>query len=150
MVPEFVSLMGGVSETSIGMAFDNTEREFEARVTAAWSTNPHLATVGSCALVGVISDGRLYISSLGDSRAVLGRLCKTNGACTSLQLSTEHNVGIEAIREEMKFLHPDDSNIVSLRHGVWRVRGIIQVLPHCPLSQCPYACPHVFAKNKPL
>ena len=120
--------MGGMSETVIRMAVDATEKEFEAVVVDAWPTNPQLASVGSCCLLGVICDGRIYIANLGDSRAVLGSVYKSTGAATALQLTTEHNVAIEAIREELKALHPDDPHVVLLRHGVWRVKGIIQVL----------------------
>ena len=120
--------MGGMSEAVIRMAVDATEEEFEAVVVDAWPTNPQLASVGSCCLLGVICDGRIYIANIGDSRAVLGSVYKSTGAATALQLTTEHNVAIESIREELKALHPDDPHIVLLRHGVWRVKGIIQVL----------------------
>lgn len=123
----FVTEMGGMSAEVLRMAFNATERGFESLVAAEWPTNPQLAAVGSCCLVGVICEGTLYIANLGDCRAVLGSIYKTTGAVTPVQLTTEHNVGIEAVREELKSLHPDDSHIVLLRHGVWRVKGIIQV-----------------------
>ncbi|GFY94567.1 protein phosphatase 2C family protein [Actinidia rufa] len=86
-----------------------------------------IAAVGSCCLVGVICNGTLYISNLGDSRAVLGRLVKSTGEVLAIQLSAEHNVAIESVRQEMKSLHPDDSKIVVLKHNVWRVKGLIQL-----------------------
>ncbi|KAE8667955.1 putative protein phosphatase 2C 42 [Hibiscus syriacus] len=49
------------------------------------------------------------------------------GEIAAIQLSTEHNANIEAIRHELKDLHPNDPQIVVLKHGVWRVKGIIQV-----------------------
>ncbi|CAK9143572.1 unnamed protein product [Ilex paraguariensis] len=85
-----------------------------------------MAAVGSCCLVGVICGGTLYIANLGDSRAVLGRLVKATGEVLAIQLSTEHNVSIESVRQELHSLHPDDSQIVVLKHNVWRVRGLIQ------------------------
>ncbi|KAH9662559.1 putative protein phosphatase 2C 60 [Citrus sinensis] len=88
---------------------------------------PQIAAVGSCCLVGVISCGTLYIANLGDSRAVLGRLVKATGEVLAIQLSSEHNVGIESVRQEMHSMHPDDSQIVVLKHNVWRVKGLIQV-----------------------
>jgi pyruvate dehydrogenase phosphatase len=119
--------MGGISETVIRMAVDATEEEFEAVVVDAWPTNPQLASVGSCCLLGVICNARVYIANIGDSRAVLGSVYKSTGTATALQLTSEHNVAIEAVREELKARHPDDPHIVLLRHGVWRVKGIIQV-----------------------
>ncbi|KAG7535842.1 PPM-type phosphatase domain [Arabidopsis thaliana x Arabidopsis arenosa] len=88
---------------------------------------PHIAAVGSCCLVGVVCDGKLYVANVGDSRAVLGKVIKVTGEIIALQLSAEHNVSIESVRQEMHSLHPDDSHIVLLKHNVWRVKGLIQV-----------------------
>ncbi|CAN1307726.1 Probable protein phosphatase 2C 60 [Linum perenne] len=86
-----------------------------------------IAAVGSCCLVGIISDGTLYIANLGDSRAVLGRSVKATGQVLSTQLSAEHNASFESVRQELFSSHPEDSQIVVLRHNVWRVKGIIQI-----------------------
>ncbi|KAJ0089179.1 hypothetical protein Patl1_32965 [Pistacia atlantica] len=43
------------------------------------------------------------------------------------QLTRNHSPFVE-VRQELKSLHPDDSDIVVLKHGVWRVRGILQDL----------------------
>jgi pyruvate dehydrogenase phosphatase len=104
-----------------------TEEGFLSLVTKAWPTKPQLAAVGSCCLVGVVCGEVLYVANLGDSRAVLGRLVKSTGEIAAMQLSTEHNADIEAVRQELQSLHPDDPRIVVLKHGVWRVKGIIQV-----------------------
>lgn len=42
-------------------------------------------------------------------------------------LSAEHNASIESVRQELHASHPDDPNIVVLKHNVWRVKGLIQV-----------------------
>ncbi|KAI5073233.1 hypothetical protein GOP47_0011246 [Adiantum capillus-veneris] len=123
----FVVEMGGMSADALERAFETTERGFESLVAEAWPSNPQLATVGSCCLVGVVCNKTLYIANLGDSRAVLASVYKTTGEVTPVQLTAEHNAGIEAVRQELKSLHPDDSTIVVLRHGIWRVKGIIQV-----------------------
>ncbi|KAA8535972.1 hypothetical protein F0562_028450 [Nyssa sinensis] len=91
------------------------------------SMSAEIAAVGSCCLVGVICNGTLYIANLGDSRAVLGRLVKATGEVLSIQLSAEHNAAIESVRQELHSLHPDDSQIVVLKHNVWRVKGLIQI-----------------------
>ncbi|XP_047322751.1 probable protein phosphatase 2C 46 [Impatiens glandulifera] len=111
----------------IRKAFQATEDGFFSVVAKQWSIKPQIAAVGSCCLVGVICNGNLYIANLGDSRAVLGRLVKSTGEVLSIQLSAEHNVAIESVRQELKALHPDDSKIVVLKHRVWRVKGLIQV-----------------------
>jgi pyruvate dehydrogenase phosphatase len=78
-------------------------------------------------LVGVINEGVLYIANAGDSRAVLGRIERGGRDIKAVQLSSEHNASFEAVRDELRQLHPDDPRIVVLKHNVWRVKGIIQV-----------------------
>lgn len=116
-----------MSTDVIRKAYQATEEGFMSVVTKQWHMKPQLAAVGSCCLVGVICGGTLYVANLGDSRAVLGRLVKATGEVLAIQLSSEHNVGLESVRQEMYSLHPDDSQIVVLKHNVWRVKGLIQV-----------------------
>jgi pyruvate dehydrogenase phosphatase len=111
----------------IRKAYQATEEGFLGVVTKHWPMNPQIAAVGSCCLVGVICGGSLYIANLGDSRAVLGRAVRATGEVLAIQLSPEHNVAIESVRQEMHSLHPDDPKIVVLKHNVWRVKGLIQV-----------------------
>ena len=111
----------------IRKAFQATEEGFLSLVTKQWPIKPQIAAVGSCCLVGVICNGTLYIANLGDSRAVMGRLVKATGDVLAMQLSEEHNAAIESVRRELHSLHPDDSQIVVLKHNVWRVKGLIQV-----------------------
>lgn len=118
---------GVVTEETIKRAFRATEDGFSALVSEMWSTKPQMATSGSCCLVGVISQHTLFVANLGDSRAVLGRKNRDTGSIEAVQLSTEHNANVEAVRKELRDVHPDDPQIVMLRHGVWRVKGIIQV-----------------------
>ncbi|KAI7988784.1 Dolichyl-diphosphooligosaccharide--protein glycosyltransferase 48 kDa subunit [Camellia lanceoleosa] len=68
----------------------------------------------------------LDIANAGDSRVVLGRLEKAFKEIKAVQLSSEHNANSESVREELHSLHPDDPQIVVLKHKVWRVKGIIQ------------------------
>lgn len=119
---------GVVTAETINRAFLDTERNFTALVSELWDSRPNVATVGTCCLVGVIYQQTLFVANLGDSRVVLGRKVGNTGGVAAVQLSAEHNANIEAVREELKELHPDDPDIVVLKHGVWRVKGIIQVL----------------------
>ncbi|KAK7246255.1 hypothetical protein RIF29_41117 [Crotalaria pallida] len=118
---------GVVTAQTIETAFRRTEEGFTALVSELWDTRPQVATSGTCCLVGVIFQQTLFVASLGDSRLVLGRKVGNTGGVAAIQLSTEHNANLEAIRQELKELHPDDPQIVVLKHGVWRVKGIIQV-----------------------
>lgn len=123
----FAAEQQSMSVDVIRKAIQATEDGFMSLVTKQWSTNPQIASVGSCCLVGVICNGTLYIANLGDSRAVLGRAVKATGEVLAVQLSTEHNAAIESIRHELRSSHPNDSNIVVLKHNVWRVKGLIQI-----------------------
>lgn len=123
----FTSEQQSISVDVIRKAFQATEEEFLSLVTKQWPIKPQIAAVGSCCLVGVICGGTLYIANLGDSRAVMGKLVKATGEVIAIQLSAEHNASIESVRQELHSLHPDDPQIVVLKHNVWRVKGLIQI-----------------------
>lgn len=92
-----------------------------------WLNKPQIASSGSCCLAGIICNGMLYIANAGDSRAVLGRMQRGTRETLAVQLSAEHNVNIETERDDVRSKHPYDSQIVVMKHTVWRVKGIIQV-----------------------
>ncbi|KAJ3689782.1 hypothetical protein LUZ61_018946 [Rhynchospora tenuis] len=123
----FISEQQAMSADVIRKAFQATEDGFLSVVTKQWTVKPQIAAVGSCCLVGVICNGTLFVANLGDSRVVVGRVVKATGEVLPVQLSVEHNAGIESVRQELKASHPDDPQIVVLKHNVWRVKGIIQV-----------------------
>ncbi|XP_044481495.1 probable protein phosphatase 2C 60 [Mangifera indica] len=123
----FTSEQQSMSVDVIRKAYQATEEGFISLVSRQWPTRPQIAAVGSCCLVGVICNGTLYIANVGDSRAVLGRVMKATGEVLAMQLSAEHNACIESVRRELQSLHPDDNQIVVLKHNVWRVKGLIQV-----------------------
>ncbi|CAN1352326.1 Probable protein phosphatase 2C 28 [Linum perenne] len=116
-----------MSSEVIQKAFQATEEGFVSLVARQWPMKPQIVAVGTCCLVAVICNETLYVANLGDSRAVLGRAVKATGEVLSIQLSDEHNVCHEAVRQELFSLHPKDPQIVVLKHNVWRVKGIIQI-----------------------
>lgn len=124
---EFASEHHEISASVIKKAFLATEEEFLSQVRQQWLIKPQLASVGSCCLTGIICNGLVYIANVGDSRAVLGRVEKGVRGVAAIQLSTEHNASIDSVRDELRSLHPDDPQIVVLKHKVWRVKGLIQV-----------------------
>lgn len=81
--------------------------------------------------MGVVCNGLLYTANVGDSRLVLGKVERATGEVIAIQLSSEHNASMESVRHELKTTHPHDPQIVVLRHKVWRVKGLIQVLAWC-------------------
>lgn len=128
----FASEQGGMSTDAIKRAFHATEEEFLHMVKRSWLKQPQIASVGSCCLVGAITDNVLYVANLGDSRAVLGR--RGHGReVVAERLSNDHNVAEEEVRKELTEQHPDDSRIVIYTRGVWRIKGIIQV---CTVQPC--------------
>ncbi|KAH6801668.1 Protein phosphatase 2C family protein [Perilla frutescens var. frutescens] len=126
-IKKFTSVDQQMSADVIKNAYLATEEEFLSLVRKQWDIRPKMASVGSCCLVGIICGGRLYIANAGDSRVVLGRLSKAEREVKAIQLSSEHNANLVSVREELHSLHPDDPQIVVLKHNVWRVKGIIQV-----------------------
>ncbi|KAG7027981.1 putative protein phosphatase 2C 38, partial [Cucurbita argyrosperma subsp. argyrosperma] len=123
----YASLHQNISENVIRKAFAATEEGFLSLVQKQWLNEPKIASAGSCCLVGIICNGQLYIANAGDSRVVLGRTERATKEIIAIQLSTEHNAGIESVRDELRMVHPEDPQIVILKHNVWRVEGIIQV-----------------------
>lgn len=117
---------GTITEDTLRSAFSATEEGFLTLVRRSSGIKPTIAAVGSCCLVGVIWRGTLLVGNVGDSRAVIGSLGKSNKIVAE-QLTRDHNASIEEVRQELRSLHPDDSHIVVMKHGVWRIKGIIQV-----------------------
>ncbi|XP_016446364.1 putative protein phosphatase 2C 43 [Nicotiana tabacum] len=117
---------GTIDEEVLKNAFAATEVGFLSLVRRAFGITPLIATKGCCCLVGVIWKRTLYVANLGDSRAVLGHIGRSNKIFAE-QLTKDHNASIEEVRKELMSLHPDDSRIVVNVNGAWRVKGIIQV-----------------------
>ncbi|KAL8147219.1 putative protein phosphatase 2C 25 [Apium graveolens] len=117
---------GTISEDHLKNAFSATEDGFLSLVRRTIEIKPLMASIGSCCLVGVIWRGILYIANLGDSRAVIGSVCRSNKIVAE-QLTRDHNASTEEVRNELISAHPEDSHILVMKHGVWRIKGIIQV-----------------------
>lgn len=113
----------------IKKAFSAIEQDFSSLVQNSLHLSPRIASVGSCCLLGAISDNVLYAANLGDSRVVLGRKAwgDPKYPVMAQRLSTDHNVSVEEVRREVESLHPDDEQIVVFSRGTWRIKGIIQV-----------------------
>ncbi|KAL0709017.1 hypothetical protein Bca4012_015995 [Brassica carinata] len=122
---EFATEGGEISEEVIRNAFAETDEDFLMAVKKQWRKNPQMASVGSCCLAGVIGNGLVYIANAGDSRAVLGR--SERSGVRAVQLSVEHNANVESARQELWAMHPNDPNILVMKHRMWRVKGVIQV-----------------------
>ncbi|KAI3707977.1 hypothetical protein L2E82_36957 [Cichorium intybus] len=129
LIDKYAKEEGGISANVIKKAFQTTEDGFFQLVKLSMPIRPQIASAGSCCLLGIISNNELYIANLGDSRAVLGQKLLVNGKSRVVaeRLSRDHNVSIVEVRKEVQAQHPGDSHIVVYCHGVWRIKGIIQV-----------------------
>lgn len=125
----FVKKNQTMSEDNLKNAFAATEEGFLSLVDAGYQQEPLIAAVGSCCLVGVIWNKRLYVANLGDSRAVKGYLSRSNKIAAE-QLTSDHNASRKEVRRELKSMHPGDKNIVFKKQGMWRIKGIIQVFSY--------------------
>ncbi|XP_071691689.1 probable protein phosphatase 2C 63 [Rutidosis leptorrhynchoides] len=128
-IHKYATEQGGISADVIKKAFSATEEKFFQFVKHQMPIRPQIASVGSCCLVGAISDGELHVANLGDSRVVLGQKVSVGGKARVVaeRLSRDHNVSYEEVREEVEAQHPGDSAVVVYIRGVWRIKGIIQV-----------------------
>ncbi|PIN03623.1 Protein phosphatase 2C/pyruvate dehydrogenase (lipoamide) phosphatase [Handroanthus impetiginosus] len=115
-----------ISENIISNAIAETERGYLDFVRAAASINGGAGPVGgSCCLVGVIWNRRLYVGNLGDSRAVLGVLRENR--IQAEQVTEDHNANLDHIRIELQARHLGNPQIVVKNNGRWRVRDILEV-----------------------
>ncbi|XP_076886618.1 putative protein phosphatase 2C 63 [Bidens hawaiensis] len=128
-IHKYAKEQGGISADVIKKAFNATEEKFFQFVKHQMPIRPQIASVGSCCLVGAISNGELHVANLGDSRVVLGQKVSNSGKTkvVAVRLSRDHNVSYEEVRKEVESQHPDDSHVVVHCRGVWRIKGIIQV-----------------------
>ncbi|KAI7755695.1 hypothetical protein M8C21_032599, partial [Ambrosia artemisiifolia] len=122
----YATEQGGISADVIKKAFNATEEKFFQFVKHQLPVRPQIASVGSCCLVGAISDGELHVANLGDSRVVLGQKVSDGGKARVVaeRLSRDHNVSYEEVRKEVEAQHPDDSPVVVYCRGVWRIKDI--------------------------
>lgn len=119
---------GLISSEILKDAVSATEDGFLSLVRRTCGIKPLMAAVGSCCLIGLISEGTLYVANMGDSRAVMGRLSKRrSNKIVAEQITEDHNACMDEVRQELKSDHPDDPHIVVMKQGVWRIKGIIQV-----------------------
>ena len=75
---------------------------------------PKIAYVGSCALVAVVKDNKLYVANAGDSKAVLLRK-KDDNTYERIKVSKTFNANKEYERERLKKQFPKEDDIVVCR-----------------------------------
>lgn len=127
---QFVQKGGGVSADALRAGFGETEYEFGDLVRKAFEKSPHLATVGACSVSCLITTNALWVANVGDCRAVLGQVRRTEEGsleCRALQLSVDHNLADPVHREKYISEHPEDPDIVVEKRGFYKVKGKLSV-----------------------
>ncbi|GJP41194.1 hypothetical protein CLOM_g870 [Closterium sp. NIES-68] len=119
----------GVSVEALRRGFDSTERQLAAIVREAFEESPHLAMVGACSVAALITPSAIWVANVGDCRAVLGQVRQVADGieCRAVQLSTDHNLSVPAIREKYIAEHADMPDAVVERRGRFRVKGKVMV-----------------------
>eukprot|EP00897_Mesotaenium_endlicherianum_P003408 jgi/Mesen1/3095/ME000184S02161 len=120
---------GKVTADGIRGAFNVTENDFTQLVASSFNNTPHFATVGACSVVAIITSQAIWVANVGDCRAVLGQVRKLDGGkeCRAVQLSVDHNVNNEAVREKFIAEHADTPDAVVEKKGSFRVKGKVTV-----------------------
>ncbi|CAI7924460.1 unnamed protein product, partial [Closterium sp. NIES-53] len=119
----------GVSVEALRRGFDATERQLAAIVREAFEESPHLAMVGACSVAAFITPTAIWVANVGDCRAVLGQVRQVSDGveCRAVQLTTDHNLSVAAIREKYIAEHADMPDAVVERRGRFRVKGKVMV-----------------------
>lgn len=114
-----------MSEDILRQAISDMDSQF-LRFVEQFPKRVHLRTVGSCCLCGFIWKHTIYVSNLGDSRAVLGY--KENNEIRALQLTEDHTCDKDTVRDELIRDHPLDEKILIKVGESWKIKGLMKVV----------------------
>ncbi|KAJ6967463.1 hypothetical protein NC653_035620 [Populus alba x Populus x berolinensis] len=116
---------GTISEDILRSAFSATEDGFLTLVRRSCGIKPLISALGLVVWLELSGRGCYMLLISVILRAVIGSLGRSSKIVAE-QLTRDHNASMEEVRQELKSLHPDDSHIVVMKRGVWRIKGIIQ------------------------
>lgn len=89
-------------KSAINKAFNKIEEDWYEVAKVAFDKGfPKSAYVGSCALVALVHDNKLYVANAGDCKAVLLRK-KDDGSYESIKLSKTFNANKKYEQERLK------------------------------------------------
>lgn len=102
-------------QNAIKKAYTRVEQDWIELAKKAFEMGyPSVAYVGSCALVAVVKDNKLYVANAGDSKAALLRK-KADGTYEYVKVSTTHNANKEYEKQRLKQLFPKEDDIVKCK-----------------------------------
>lgn len=114
-------LKGAKSEAdikkAIAKAYTRVEQDWVNLAKKAFDMGfPKVAYVGSCALVAVVKDNKLYIANAGDSKAALLRK-KEDGSYEYIKASTTFNANKKYEQDRLKKDFPKEDDIVKCKRN---------------------------------
>lgn len=97
---------------AIKNAFNRVEQDWVETARAVFDKGyPKVAYVGSCALVAVVHDNKVYIANAGDSKGVILRK-NEDGTYENINVSTTFNANKKYEQERLKKQFKDESDII--------------------------------------
>lgn len=110
--------------SAINKGFDKAEKEwYDFTKTAFEKGYPRAAYVGSCVLVAVVHNNKLYVANSGDSKGVLLKK-KQDGSYERIKLSKTFNANKSYEQQRLKQLFPKEEDIIICKeHKACYVKG---------------------------
>jgi pyruvate dehydrogenase phosphatase len=102
---------------AINNAFNKIEDDwYEVAKVAFEKGYPKSAYVGSCALIAVVHDNKLFVANAGDCKAVMLRRHE-NGSYESIKLSKTFSANKKSEQERLRSSFKDEKDIVICKRG---------------------------------
>ena len=104
-------------KSAIKRAYDRLEKDWVNLAKAAFEMGfPKTAYMGSCALMGIIKDNKLYVANAGDSKGVLIR-AKEDGSLEAVNISTTFNANKSYEQQRLREQFKGDKDIIRCRRS---------------------------------
>lgn len=98
-------------------AFDRVEQDWVKLAKDAFNMGyPKVAYVGSCALVAIVKDNKLYVANAGDSKGALLRK-KADGTYEYVKVSETFNANKKKEQDRLKKEFPKEEDIVKCKRN---------------------------------
>ena len=98
---------------AITSAFDRVEKEYYVIAKTAFDGGfPKAAYVGSCALVTVVTNNKVYIANAGDCKAMVLRKKKDSQGYDSVKCSNTHSANTQSEQKRLRAKFKDEKDVV--------------------------------------
>lgn len=115
--------------TVINITFQE-EEYFELALKAYQNGSPNAATTGTCVILIIVKDDKIYVANCGDTQASLFSINKNTKSTkyNGRVLNKIHNASQIAERKRLKEEHSNEDDILLSRKGsdVYYVKGMLQ------------------------